>query len=94
MLIFWNMAGVPLSYCHCTLYLANNLSTASTWHHPSLRTPTLIFLFTSYLLIYVTIPFLCLDSFRFLDFAAMCFPSCVSSSSVLNLRTKTHTNLL
>ncbi|KAI1199729.1 Delta(24(24(1)))-sterol reductase [Nemania serpens] len=27
MLIFWNMAGVPLSYCHCTLYLAN--------HHPS-----------------------------------------------------------
>ncbi|KAI1800683.1 ergosterol biosynthesis ERG4/ERG24 family-domain-containing protein [Daldinia bambusicola] len=27
MLIFWNMAGVPLSYCHCTLYLAS--------HHPS-----------------------------------------------------------
>jgi delta24(24(1))-sterol reductase len=27
MLIFWNMAGVPLSYCHCTLYIAN--------HHPS-----------------------------------------------------------
>ncbi|KAK5096946.1 C-24(28) sterol reductase [Lithohypha guttulata] len=26
MLIFWNMAGVPLSYCHCTVYLAN--------HHP------------------------------------------------------------
>ena len=26
MLIFWNMAGVPLSYCHCTIYLAN--------HHP------------------------------------------------------------
>ncbi|EOO01052.1 putative delta(24(24))-sterol reductase protein [Phaeoacremonium minimum UCRPA7] len=26
MLIFWNMAGVPLSYCHCTLFLAN--------HHP------------------------------------------------------------
>ncbi|KAH9868356.1 hypothetical protein J1614_007428 [Plenodomus biglobosus] len=27
MLIFWNMAGVPLSYCHCTLYIA--------MHHPS-----------------------------------------------------------
>ncbi|KAF2476484.1 uncharacterized protein BDR25DRAFT_252516 [Lindgomyces ingoldianus] len=26
MLVFWNMAGVPLSYCHCTLYLAT--------HHP------------------------------------------------------------
>ncbi|KAL2823300.1 delta(24(24(1)))-sterol reductase [Aspergillus cavernicola] len=25
MLIFWNLAGVPMSYCHCTLYLA---------HHP------------------------------------------------------------
>ncbi|KAL2861208.1 c-24(28) sterol reductase [Aspergillus lucknowensis] len=22
MLIFWNLAGVPMSYCHCTLYLA------------------------------------------------------------------------
>jgi delta24(24(1))-sterol reductase len=52
MLIFWNMAGVPLSYCHCTLHLANNLSTTSTWTYPSLRTPTLIFLFTSYLFIY------------------------------------------
>ncbi|KAF4943248.1 hypothetical protein F66182_18783, partial [Fusarium sp. NRRL 66182] len=26
MLIFWNLAGVPLSYCHCTIYLA--------YHHP------------------------------------------------------------
>ena len=24
MLIFWNLAGVPLTYCHCTLYLANH----------------------------------------------------------------------
>lgn len=24
MLIFWNMAGVPLTYCHCTLWLANH----------------------------------------------------------------------
>jgi hypothetical protein len=42
----------------------------------------------------VTITFLCLHSFRFLDFAAMCFASSVSSSSVLDLRIKTHTNLL
>ncbi|PTU23574.1 hypothetical protein P175DRAFT_0508234 [Aspergillus ochraceoroseus IBT 24754] len=27
MLIFWNLAGVPMSYCHGTLFLAN--------HHPS-----------------------------------------------------------
>jgi branched-chain amino acid aminotransferase len=42
----------------------------------------------------VSIPFLCLESFRFLDFAVLGFPSCVSSSSVPNLRIKTHTNLL
>ncbi|KAK9455519.1 ergosterol biosynthesis ERG4/ERG24 [Dipodascopsis uninucleata] len=24
MLLFWNMAGVPFTYCHCTLYLANH----------------------------------------------------------------------
>ncbi|KAF7560468.1 hypothetical protein G7046_g3669 [Stylonectria norvegica] len=24
MLIFWNLAGVPLSYCHCIIYLANH----------------------------------------------------------------------
>jgi delta24(24(1))-sterol reductase len=24
MLIFWNLAGVPMSYCHCTLYLASH----------------------------------------------------------------------
>lgn len=27
MLIFWNLAGVPMSYSHCTIFLAN--------HHPS-----------------------------------------------------------
>ncbi|KAK4943938.1 C-24(28) sterol reductase [Elasticomyces elasticus] len=47
MLIFWNLAGVPLSYCHCTIYLAN--------HHPSTYShsiPTLIFFYTSYLFAY------------------------------------------
>jgi hypothetical protein len=33
----------------------------------------------------VSIPFLCLESFRFLDFAVLGFPSRVSSSSVPNL---------
>lgn len=42
----------------------------------------------------VSITFLCLDCFRFLDFAAMCFASCVSSSSDLDLRIKRLTNLL
>jgi hypothetical protein len=52
MLIFWNLAGVPLSYCHATLYLANHLSTVTQWTYPSLRAPLLITLFTSYIFIY------------------------------------------
>lgn len=32
MLIFWNMAGVPLSYCHCTIYLANHDPKDSPWN--------------------------------------------------------------
>ena len=47
MLIFWNMAGVPLSYCHSTIYLAN--------HHPSKyhwNGYFLIALYISYLLWY------------------------------------------
>ncbi|KAE9984335.1 hypothetical protein BLS_002649 [Venturia inaequalis] len=47
MLIFWNLAGVPLSYCHCTIYLAN--------HHPSeyhWSTPALVAFYTSYLFFY------------------------------------------
>ncbi|PBP16858.1 C-24(28) sterol reductase [Diplocarpon rosae] len=49
MLIFWNLAGVPLSYCHCTLYIANHLDTIDQY---SFRTPFLIALFSSYLFIY------------------------------------------
>lgn len=47
MLIFWNLAGVPLSYCHCTIYLAN--------HEPSLYRWNRLFLaglFVLYLTIY------------------------------------------
>jgi len=32
MLCFWNMAGVPLSYCHCTLYLANHDPAEYKWN--------------------------------------------------------------
>ncbi|GJC98658.1 ergosterol biosynthesis ERG4/ERG24 family protein [Colletotrichum higginsianum] len=47
MLIFWNLAGVPLSYCHCTIFLAN--------HHPSeykWNPFALALLFASYLFVY------------------------------------------
>jgi Delta24(24(1))-sterol reductase len=47
MLIFWNLAGVPLSYCHCTIFLAN--------HHPDeYRWPkwALVLLFSTYLVVY------------------------------------------
>ncbi|KAH0289491.1 Delta(24(24(1)))-sterol reductase [Aureobasidium namibiae CBS 147.97] len=47
MLIFWNLAGVPLSYCHCTIFLAN--------HNPEVYShswPVLAWFFTSYLFAY------------------------------------------
>ncbi|QIW98583.1 hypothetical protein AMS68_004101 [Peltaster fructicola] len=47
MLIFWNMAGVPLSYCHCTIYLANHDPTTYAWPKP-----VLVFLYVSYLFAY------------------------------------------
>ncbi|GJN75980.1 C-24(28) sterol reductase [Purpureocillium lilacinum] len=31
MLIFWNLAGVPLSYCHSVLYLANHPTSGYYW---------------------------------------------------------------
>ncbi|KAI0134144.1 ergosterol biosynthesis ERG4/ERG24 family protein [Xylariales sp. AK1849] len=47
MLIFWNMAGVPLSYCHCTLYLANHHPDTYAWNKFALAA-----LFVSYLAVY------------------------------------------
>ena len=47
MLIFWNMAGVPLSYCHCTIYLANHAPSTYHWSPYALA-----ILFTSYLFVY------------------------------------------
>jgi Delta24(24(1))-sterol reductase len=47
MLIFWNLAGVPLTYCHCTIWLAN--------HHPDtypLNRYVLAAWFAAYLFVY------------------------------------------
>lgn len=47
MLIFWNLAGVPLSYCHCSLYLANHAPSVYEWNRWAL-----IFLYSLYLFVY------------------------------------------
>ena len=47
MLIFWNMAGVPLSYCHCTLFLANHAPSVYHWNRYALAA-----LYVSYLFVY------------------------------------------
>ncbi|KAI7282541.1 Delta(24(24(1)))-sterol reductase like protein [Hortaea werneckii] len=47
MLIFWNMAGVPLSYCHCTIFIANHDPSEYAWSKP-----VLVFLYASYLFAY------------------------------------------
>lgn len=47
MLIFWNLAGVPLSYCHCTIYLANHHPDEYRWNPIALGV-----LFVSYLFVY------------------------------------------
>ncbi|KAF5860938.1 C-24(28) sterol reductase [Aspergillus alliaceus] len=47
MLIFWNLAGVPLSYCHCTIYLANHDPATYHWNRYFLS-----FLYIAYLFVY------------------------------------------
>ncbi|KAJ5291233.1 ERG4/ERG24 ergosterol biosynthesis protein [Penicillium angulare] len=47
MLTFWNMAGVPMSYCHCTLYLANHDPATYAWNKVALAA-----YFISYLFVY------------------------------------------
>ncbi|PTU20839.1 hypothetical protein P175DRAFT_0509364 [Aspergillus ochraceoroseus IBT 24754] len=47
MLIFWNLAGVPLSYCHCTIYLANHDPATYHWNRYFL-----ILLYVAYLFVY------------------------------------------
>ncbi|KAK1778185.1 Delta(24(24(1)))-sterol reductase [Copromyces sp. CBS 386.78] len=47
MLIFWNLAGVPLSYCHCTIFLANHHPDEYRWNRFALAG-----LYVSYLFVY------------------------------------------
>lgn len=47
MLIFWNMSGVPLSYCHCIIYLANHSPDEYRWNRAFL-----VGLYASYLFVY------------------------------------------
>jgi delta24(24(1))-sterol reductase len=47
MLIFWNLSGVPLSYCHCTIYLANHAPEEYRWNRAALAA-----LYVSYLFVY------------------------------------------
>ena len=47
MLIFWNMSGVPLSYCHCTIYLANHKPEDYHWNWLPLTV-----LYVAYLIVY------------------------------------------
>lgn len=47
MLVFWNLAGVPLSYCHCTLYLINHDPAEYRWPRWAL-----VLFFSSYLFVY------------------------------------------
>jgi len=46
MLIFWNLAGVPLSYCHCTIYLANHAPSVYHWNRVALVALYATYLFT------------------------------------------------
>ncbi|KAG9238818.1 delta(24(24(1)))-sterol reductase [Amylocarpus encephaloides] len=47
MLTFWNMAGVPMSYCHGILYLANHEPSTYSWNKYALAA-----FFSSYLFVY------------------------------------------
>lgn len=45
MLTFWNMAGVPFSYCHCALYLANRDPSTYRWNRAALVAVFIVYLF-------------------------------------------------
>lgn len=45
MLTFWNLAGVPLTYCHCTIFLANNHPDHYRWNPWALAALTVLYLF-------------------------------------------------
>jgi len=45
MLIFWNLAGVPFTYCHCTLYIASHHPSEYRWNPVFLAFWTCLYLF-------------------------------------------------
>ncbi|KAH7402181.1 c-24(28) sterol reductase [Phaeosphaeria sp. MPI-PUGE-AT-0046c] len=45
MLTFWNMAGVPFTYCHCALYLANHDPAEYRWSKPALAAFFMVYIF-------------------------------------------------
>ena len=47
MLIFWNLAGVPLSYCHSSVYLANHDPSTYRWNRYAVAV-----LYIAYLIVY------------------------------------------
>jgi delta24(24(1))-sterol reductase len=47
MLIFWNLAGVPFTYCHCILYAANHPPQVYEWNRYAMTA-----LFVTYLFVY------------------------------------------
>lgn len=44
-LTFWNMAGVPFTYCHCALYLANHDPSEYRWSRPAMLAFTVVYMF-------------------------------------------------
>lgn len=45
LLTFWNMAGVPFTYCHCALYLANHDPSEYRWSALALGALVVVYLF-------------------------------------------------
>lgn len=45
LLTFWNMAGVPFTYCHGSLYLANHDPSEYRWSRPALAAFAIVYLF-------------------------------------------------
>ncbi|KAF2202573.1 C-24(28) sterol reductase [Delitschia confertaspora ATCC 74209] len=45
MLTFWNLAGVPFTYCHCVLYLANHPPSTYRWNPYALSALFIMYLF-------------------------------------------------
>ncbi|KAL6691355.1 ergosterol biosynthesis ERG4/ERG24 [Trichoderma pleuroticola] len=45
LLTFWNMAGVPFTYCHCALYLANHNPSEYRWNPFALTLLSAVYIF-------------------------------------------------